>query len=73
MRVSATGTVTDVAPGAESVRRALWLPAVRAAVFTVKVVEPFPVPEAVDNVSQVALSLAVQLKVPPPVLLIVRA
>ena len=29
-------------------------------------------PEAVDNVSQGALSLAVQFKVPPPVLLIVR-
>jgi hypothetical protein len=41
-------------------------------VFTVKVVVPFPVPVVVDNVSQAALSLAVQFKVPPPVLLIVR-
>lgn len=32
---------------------------------------PFPVPEAGDTVNQVALSLALQLKVPPPVLLMV--
>ena len=30
---------------------------------------PLPVPEAGDTVSQAALSLALQLKVPPPVLL----
>ena len=36
---------------------------------TVSVTGPFPVPEAGDNVNQAALSLAFQLKVPSPVLL----
>lgn len=35
-------------------------------------IEPVPVPEVGDIVSQVALSLALQVKVPPPVLLIVN-
>ena len=39
---------------------------------TVSVTGLFPLPEAGDNVNQAALSLAFQLKVPPPVLLIVR-
>ena len=34
--------------------------------------EPLPVPEAGDTVNQVALSLALQLNVPPPVLLMLR-
>jgi len=38
----------------------------------VSVTMPFPVPEADDNVNQAALSLVLQLKVPPPVLLIFR-
>jgi hypothetical protein len=42
------------------------------AVLTVSVTGPFPVPEAGDKVNHAALSLAFQLKVPPPVLLIVR-
>ena len=37
----------------------------------VSVTAPFPVPEAGLSVNQAALLLAVQLKVPPPVLLIV--
>jgi hypothetical protein len=45
---------------------------VRVALVTVSVTGPFPVPEAGDNVNQAALSLALQLKVPLPVLLIVR-
>ena len=40
--------------------------------LTVSVTEAFPVPEAGDNASHAVLSLADQLKVPPPVLLIVK-
>ncbi len=36
------------------------------------VTAPFPVPEAGETASQVVLGLALQLKVPPPVLLIFR-
>ena len=38
----------------------------------VSVTAPLPVPEAGLTVNQAALSLAVQLSVPPPVLLMVR-
>jgi hypothetical protein len=41
-------------------------------VVTVSVTAPFPVPEAGLSVNQAALLLALQLKVPPPVLLIFR-
>ena len=47
------------------------MPAVRDPVVTVAVTVPFPVPEAGLTVSQLALSLADQVSVPPPVLLIV--
>jgi hypothetical protein len=40
-------------------------------VDTVSVTAPFPVPEAGLSVNQAALSLALQLSVPPPVLLMV--
>jgi hypothetical protein len=33
---------------------------------------PFPVPEAGETASQVVLGLALQFKVPPPVLLMLR-
>ena len=39
---------------------------------TLRVTALLPVPEAGLTVNQVALSLALQLKVPPPVLLMVR-
>ncbi len=39
----------------------------------VTVIEPLPLPEVGESVNQVALSLAVQVSVPPPVLLIARA
>jgi len=70
--VNVTGTVTVVAPVAESVIKPLWLPIVTLALFTVSVTVPFPLPEAGDIVNQVALSPAFQLKVPVPLLLIVR-
>lgn len=71
--VRVTGTETLVAPVALNVIVVLWVPAVREPVATVRVTEPVPVPEAGLRVSHAALSLAVQVRVPPPVLLIVRA
>jgi len=41
-------------------------------VAALNVTVPLPVPEAGLTVNQVAVSLALQFKVPPPVLLIVR-
>jgi hypothetical protein len=41
----------------------------KVPVAAVSVTAPLPVPEAGLSVNQAALSLAVQLKVPPPVLL----
>jgi hypothetical protein len=41
-------------------------------VATVRVTAPFPVPDAGEIVSQAALLMAVQLSVPPPVLLILK-
>ena len=40
---------------------------------TVKVIAPLPVPEAGDKVNHGTLSLALQVKVPPPVLLMLTA
>ena len=45
----------------------------REPVAAVRVTAPVPVPEDELSVNQAALSLADQVKVPPPVLLIVRA
>ena len=42
----------------------------RVPVAAVSVIVPFPVPEAGLTVNQAALSLADQVRVPPPVLLI---
>jgi len=46
---------------------------VRDPVAAVRVTKPVPVPEAGLSVNHAALSLADQVKVPPPVLLIVSA
>lgn len=46
--------------------------AVKVPVVTVSVTAPLPMPEAGLTVSQAALSLADQVSVPPPVLLMVR-
>jgi hypothetical protein len=48
------------------------VPAVREPVVAVNVTEPLPVPEAGLSVNQVAVSVADQVRVPPPVLLILR-
>ena len=47
------------------------MPAVRAAVPTVTVTAPVPVPDPGLTDNQDVLALALQLKVPPPVLLMV--
>ena len=44
----------------------------KPAVFTLAFSVPFPVPEAGVSVNQAAVSLADQLNVPPPVLLMLR-
>lgn len=44
----------------------------RVAVVTVIVTVPFPVPDAGESANHAALSLADQVNVPPPVLLIDR-
>ena len=44
----------------------------KVPVVAVSVTLPLPVPPAVESVNQGALSLAVHVRVPPPVLLIVR-
>lgn len=71
MIVKVTGTVTGVTPVPPlSVTVPLWLPAAKVPVVALRVIEPFPVPEAGVSVNQGTLSLAVQLSVPLPVLLI---
>jgi hypothetical protein len=45
---------------------------VRVPVATVRVTVPLPVPDAGESVNHAASSLAVQVKVPPPVLLMLR-
>jgi hypothetical protein len=70
--VKVTGTETVVAPVAMSVMAAEYVPGVREPVVAVRVTTPVPVPEAGVSVSQVALSLADQVNVPPPLLLMAR-
>ena len=68
--VSVTGTVIGVAPEPFNVMAPLWLPAVNPPMFTVTVMDPFPVPEVGPTVNQGTVSLALQPSVPPPTLLI---
>jgi hypothetical protein len=51
---------------------AVWVPAVSDPVAALTVSAPGPVPEAGDRTSQAALSLALHVRVPPPVLLMLR-
>ena len=44
----------------------------RVPVATIRVTVPFPVPDAGESVSQAALSMAVQLSVLPPALLMLK-
>ena len=70
--VNVTGTVTESAPVAFNVTVALWLPAAKAPMVTSASPAPSPIPEAGLTVNQGALSLAVQLSVPSPVLLMLK-
>jgi hypothetical protein len=70
--VNVTGTVFVVAPVAATVIVPFKVPAARPAVFTFAVTVLLPEPEAGLTASQEALSLADQLRVPPPVFAIVR-
>ena len=72
--VKETGTVTGVPPvPALRVTVPVCVPTVSDPVLAVKETVPVPVPEAGARVNQAAFSLALQLKVPPPVLLMVMA
>ena len=67
--IKETGTVTGVAPVAVRVTEPVCVPAVNVPVVTLTVTVPLPVPEAGLTVNQGVVSLALQLKEPPPVLL----
>ena len=65
-----TGTVTGVTPVPPlSVIVPVLLPTGKAPVVAVSVTLPLPVPPVVESVNHGVVSVAVQLKVPPPVLL----
>jgi hypothetical protein len=68
-----TGTVTGGTPVPPlTVTEPLWVPTVREPVTALSVTVPLPVPEAGLRVSHAVLSLALQVNVPPPVLLMLR-
>jgi hypothetical protein len=71
--VRVTGTDFVVAPEAATVIVPFKVPAASPAVFTATVAVPVPEPEAGLIVSQGALSLADQLRVPPPVFAMLNA
>lgn len=72
VNVRATGIVCGVfvAPLAVTVMTALYVPAVSPAAFMLAVSVPLPDPEAGLRVIHETLSLALQVNVPPPRLLI---
>ena len=71
--VKLTGTVTGGTPAPPlNVTVPLLVPTGKVPVVAVRVTLPLPVPLAVESVNHEALSLALQLKVPPPVLLMLR-
>ena len=70
--VKVTGTETGEAPVAVNVIVAVYVPVASVPKVVVTVAEPLPVPDAGESVNHAALSLADQVSVPPPVLLIVR-
>jgi hypothetical protein len=71
--VKETGTETGVTPVPPlSVTVPLWVPVAKEPVVACKVTVPLPVPEPALRVNQPVFSLALQVKVPPPVLLRLR-
>jgi len=67
--VNVTGTLTDEAPVALSVIMPVWVPGPVTPVITLTITTPLFVPDARLSVSHGTLSVAVQLSVPLPVLL----
>ena len=67
--VKETGIVTGVTP-VPPVRMTVpvWVPVAKAPVVACKVTVPLPVPEPALRANQPEVSLALQVKVPPPVL-----
>jgi hypothetical protein len=70
--VTVTGMETLLAPEALTEMVPVWVPAASALVVAVTVIVPVLVPEAGLSRSHVAVVVAVQFKVPPPLLLIRR-
>ena len=71
--VKETGIATGVTPVPPlRVTVPVWLPGAKAPVIACKVTVPFPVPEPAVRVNQPVFSLALQFKVPPPVLRTLR-
>lgn len=70
--VTETGTVTVLALVARRVRVVVWVPIARLPVTAVNVMVLLPVPEGGLIFSHEAFSLAVQARLPPPVLLMFR-
>ena len=69
--VKETGIVTGVTPVPPlRVTVPVWLPVAKVPVVACNVTVPFPVPVPALRVNQPVVSLALQVKVPPPVLLI---
>lgn len=66
--VKVTGIETGCVPGALSVTLPVCVPTPSEPRTGAMVTVPVPVPEAGETVSQPALSLVVQVSVPPPVL-----
>ena len=67
--VNVTGMETVGVPVALRVTVPVWVPVVSAPVVALTVTMPLPVPEAGLTVNHEAVSLAFQVRVPPPVLL----
>ena len=68
--VKETGIATGVTPVPPlRVTVPVWLPVAKAPVVACNVIVPLPVPEPAVRVNQPVFSLAVQVKVPPPVFL----
>jgi hypothetical protein len=70
--VNVTGTATKEAPEAFIVTVLLYVPAVKLPVVTITVTAPFPVPEDGLTANQAVFSVADQVNVPPPWLLMLR-
>ena len=68
-----TGIVMGVTPVPPlRMTEPVWVPGAKVPVVACKVIVPFPVPEPAVRVNQPVFSLALQFKVPPPVLRTLR-